>query len=287
MPGKFEYLQCAGCGTLSIANVPEDLAQYYPGQKYHSFSQKKTVEPSTFRRKLAQTYAWLLLIRSLDLRFIRRICPDRASRILDVGSGDGAKLEELRSAGYMKLTGIDPFLPAAMERDEPFPLRRCGIAEAEGGWDLIMYHHVMEHVSDPLTEFKNAAAKLAPSGKLLVRVPVADSWAFKRYGKNWVQLDCPRHLWIPTRAALATLAARAGLVVTLETGDSTAFQFWASRHYARTRQHLAGAAAWAPPGVRKLKYIPSLVLETLFAGFLNRLHRGDQACFVLQKADPA
>jgi hypothetical protein len=67
----------------------------------------------------------------------------------------------------------------------------------------------------------------------VIRVPVADSWAWRAYGTDWVQLDAPRHLFLHTRQSIELLSKRAGLKVVRVFHDSYAFQFWGSEQYRR------------------------------------------------------
>ena len=34
---EFEYLECARCGCLQIAEIPSDLAKYYPREDYYAY----------------------------------------------------------------------------------------------------------------------------------------------------------------------------------------------------------------------------------------------------------
>lgn len=281
--GRFEYNNCEHCGSLSLVETPKDLGKYYPPNAYYSFSSDGQKEPGGLRRLVNTVYDWLLLYRRLDVRSIRRIVPSPTARILDVGAGGGAKLELLWNAGIQQLMGIDPFLPPELERETPFPLRRCTIADAGGNWDLIMYHHVMEHIENPSAEIGLAAAQLAKGGHLLIRVPVADSWAFSHYRAHWVQLDPPRHLWIPTRRALIGIARKHGLEFVSQSDDSTAFQIWASELYAHTQYALHGAPPFGGSPRERLKKIPKLASQTLFSAWLNLIRRGDQTCLIFKK----
>src|SRR6201999_3663789 len=68
---------------------------------------------------------------------------------------------------------------------------------------------------------------LAPDGVCLVRLPIV-AHAWEQYQTNWVQLDPPRHMWVPTERAMRMLAETLGLKVERVEYDSTEFQFWGS-----------------------------------------------------------
>lgn len=274
--GSFDYAECADCGALSLGEVPRDAAEFYPAD-YPPFG----AVPARAARGAWQ--AWLLgCDQTSRVRRMRRLVPDRQARILEVGTGRSWLLQRLWEEGYRRLTGVDPQLPAGCAREEPFPLRVGTIADCEGGWDAILYDHVLEHVPQPREELRAAAARLAPGGRLIVRVPLADSWARRRYGTCWVQWDAPRHVWVPTRRAMGRIGEAASLRVTRVDEDSTNFQIWGSRLYRRGLP-LATPLAGYRGGRRLLRAAPWLAASRAWVRGLNASGAGDQATFVLEK----
>ncbi|MGC8006318.1 class I SAM-dependent methyltransferase, partial [Salmonella enterica] len=61
-------------------------------------------------------------------------------------------------------------------------------------FDVIMYNHSFEHLSNPVEHLQQAYRSLKSSGKLIIRIPTVSSFAWTKYGVNWVQLDAPRHI---------------------------------------------------------------------------------------------
>jgi len=263
---------------LSITTVPADLARFYP-ENYYSFEPAPTASVrETWRERLASGSA------AARLALVRRLLPAQTARILDVGSGGGRLLQILHREGYRRICGIDPLLPPAQQRTVPFPLLRQEIGACEGDWDVIMYHHVLEHIADPRLELRLASERLRPDGILIIRVPLADSWARRKYGPCWVQWDAPRHLWLPTRLALHRLAAENGLGVTQVINDSTSLQVWASRLYARGGLLHSPQNPFFQPRRRFYPALPGILLDIGWAWWLNRRGQGDQACFVLMRS---
>jgi SAM-dependent methyltransferase len=278
MPGEFDYGECAACGALSLLRIPPDLAAYYP-RDYGAHARNSPLR-----------LGWLEWLTAgpdpTRRRLIRRWVSDRATRILDVGCGNARLLRGLACDGYTQLHGIDLFLPPGLEQEKPFPIRRQGIADCTGEWDVIMYHHVLEHVPDPVAELRLARARLRPGGRLLLAVPLADSWACERHGLFWPQWDAPRHVWLPTRAAMARLAAASDCELETSLDDSTPSPLWMAPMLAQgmtLRQ--AGLQTyrgrWRPGNIARL-----LALRAR-ARALNRAHRGDQGCFVYRRAGAA
>jgi predicted SAM-dependent methyltransferase len=77
-------------------------------------------------------------------------------------------------------------------------------------WDIITLNHVFEHLDNPLEILHNLNKLLSIKGKLLLRFPVIDSFAFEKYKENWVQFDAPRHVNLFTRKSIALLVEKAG-----------------------------------------------------------------------------
>lgn len=279
----FLYFQCGGCGCLQIADIPADLERFYPANHY-SYSGIPAVGP--LRQWLANTrsryalsgrpaigallYAWRPFPK---MRLLRRLGLMPTSRILDVGCGAGAFLHLFADMGFRKLLGIDPFLERNLDYGNGLKILKQEIQEVDGKWDLVMFHHSFEHVTDPLACLQAAARRLAPGGTCLLRIPTVSSLAWDRYGVDWVQLDAPRHLYLHSRESLAWLAAAAGLEVVEIEDDSGTFQFWGSEKY---RQGL-GLGDGRPWTRRELAAFEKEARE------LNRQHRGDQAAFFLRR----
>lgn len=280
----FVYFHCSACGCLQIAELPADLSAYYPAA-YYSYRQ---VQTAGWKRFLRQQRNRAYLGRpSPGGRLLQMLQPyeamaavgqlllagpiNRQSRILDVGCGQGMLVQQLTELGFNQVMGIDPFL----SQDLSPQIRSCHLGQLEVGWDLIMFHHSLEHLPDPLLALQQAQALLNPRGWLLVRVPTVDSAAFERFGPDWVQWDPPRHLYLFSRQNLRQLAAQSGLQLRRLYDDSTAFQFWGSLRYQRG-QALAGAF--------------SAQERRLFWGWqrqaqqLNQQARGDQIVCWLQKS---
>jgi hypothetical protein len=117
-----------------------------------------------------------------------------------------------------------------------------------------------------------ARAVTRSGGWILIRVPVADSWAFRHFAENWAQLDAPRHLLAATVAGMRELARAASLDLTEVRYDSTAFGLWASERYLRGIP--LNAEAEFPTAADKQR------LEAE-AHRLNTAGHGDQALFAL------
>jgi hypothetical protein len=135
---------------------------------------------------------------------------------------------------------------------------------------------------DPAATIASLARKVAPGGALLLRIPVADCYARKKYGVNWLAWDAPRHLYLHTRKSMELLAAGAGMEIFNVVCDSHAQQFISSELYIR-----------GIPYVEHGKYRPgngpNAFSRKQWDGYakqaaeLNRRGEGDSACFYLRR----
>jgi SAM-dependent methyltransferase len=284
MGDSFDYLECSACASLGIVQIPKDLANYYGGS-YYSFrrqseggvkrflKQKRAHHALGRRQVLGALLCWFTGLPHF-VEWIRTSGVNQHDAILDVGCGAGRLLRELRLAGFDNLTGIDPFLPCDVEF-EGIRLRKGCIEELDGTFDFIMLHHSFEHIRDPNAALCEVHRLLRPGRSALVRCPVAGSYAHRAYGANWVQIDAPRHLFIPSRTGFEQLAKARGFELLKTTCDSTKFQFEGSELYRRglpLRSRRESAFRH-----RELREFARL------AARLNRDLDGDSACFYLRK----
>ncbi len=281
----FAYQECAACGSLTLLDPP-DAARYYPERYYQHIESAASARFKPLVRALRIAYdRYAPLVSPLDGRwgFGLRGASAASDRILDVGCGTGRMLERLRDLGMRDLTGVDPYgTPRSSEIKGPWgSLRviRGQVDDVEGDFDIVALNHVLEHVEDPVAVLSAARSRLAPSGRLVVRTPIV-GYAWRRYGRFWVQLDAPRHLTLFSQRGLCACAECAGLAVESITYDSTTFQFSGSEDYAHGSTPKAGGA-WNA----LLRLARSVAgAWVIRAWLLNLRHDGDQAAFVLRRS---
>ena len=298
----FDYSICAGCGSLALVSIPEDLAAYYPTNYYSVDLDPERALGAPGIRQFAQMVTGSVLwgrgavsgaataviprrqLRTLVsvLHSIRRagLVNGRATRVLDVGCGSGMLVFALGLAGMKDVAGIDPFLSGERELSTGGRLRRQDLSQVEGHYDLIMFHHSFEHVPDPEAVLQEALGRLTPQGRVLIRMPTPSSQAFETYGAAWVQLDAPRHLVVLSRRGLVRLCERVGADVVSVDDDSTGFQFWGSEQNLRGIPLMDGRSVMVKPGDAPFSKRQLQGWEKQ-AVALNRAGRGDQAAWVI------
>ena len=288
---RFHYAQCAGCGSLWLTDPPSDFGAYYP-REYYSFangaSGAKERGKGFLREQRNRAYfGWggflgRLLVRWYEDRALGSVSMlhvGRGARILDVGCGSGVLLHHLAAIGFRNLSGVDPFLTREVKNGNGVRVRKCRLEDLAGEkFDVVMFHHSLEHFADPKNTLNTAALLLAPGGKCLVRLPVI-AHAWEQYGTNWVQLDPPRHMWLPTERAMRMLAESSGFRVERIEYDSTEFQFLGSELYVRDVP-LRNVDARNLRGFFRKSEIASFRER---AATLNRDGLGDSAVYVLSR----
>ena len=279
MGTQFAYAVCAECGSIYILDPAIDLKPYYP-ETYYSYAPEPSGIFGHVLRTLFATRArrYLHLIRSAGVEV------NRQSTIVDAGSGSGTLLRAMRRLGYRNVRGLDPYLPADVDAGD-IEIARESIESAAsrpknaGSAKVVMFHHTLEHMEDPVRALRAAAALVSGNGAILVRLPIV-AYAWERYRECWFALDAPRHLAIPTERAMKRAAERAGLHVALVRYDSTALQFIGSETYVHGRSFVEAFPSRAGMFLR----VGTSVRHQLHARWLNWRHRGDEAGFVLVPA---
>ena len=295
---EFEYLECGRCGCLQIAAIPADLAKYYPREGYYSYKPpKKKIYPAWALRlrhertryflgesSPAGAVIGLLSKRPVHFDWFRKGRVRLDSRILDVGCGTGALLLKLQREGFRSLLGADPFIRSDIDYGNGVRILKRGLDTLEGLFDFVMLHHAFEHLPEPAGALRALSRRLAPGATLLVRIPVSDCYARRKYGVNWVAWDAPRHLYLHSVKSMELLAAAANMEIFLREYDSSGQQFTSSELYIRGIPYIEHGKY--RPGNR-----PDAFTQDEWDGYqkqaaeLNKRGEGDSACFYLRNRD--
>ncbi|MBI3778409.1 MAG: class I SAM-dependent methyltransferase [Gammaproteobacteria bacterium] len=117
----------------------------------------------------------------LDFRAPCWLPQDPEASILELGCGEGRRLEALHAMGYRSLSGVD-LLPelvrAARERVPPEVPVACADATeflrtTARRYDRVLLFHVLEHfpASDGIELLRAIRSRLQPAGRVVVEVP--------------------------------------------------------------------------------------------------------------------
>jgi 2-polyprenyl-3-methyl-5-hydroxy-6-metoxy-1,4-benzoquinol methylase len=184
------------------APPPSELGRYYPA-RYRVDRQRQTGGWRTKRRAAM-----------LQKHFSRGF----KGRLLDAGCGTGAFAMEMQRRGWtvavteLNDAVLDDMRARGMEAKRPDDALRENFAG--GKFDAITAWHVLEHVPNPLELATWAKTQLNDNGIFQATVPNLASWQAQRYGRHWLHLDVPRHLFHFTPDTLRMLLDKAGLKIT-------------------------------------------------------------------------
>lgn len=285
---SFEYARCDACASLWLVDPPEDMGEYYPSG-YYSMAPTAKLRPrplpaavANLAMRLPATVGQTLGSLKYSPRFLSWFAATgvrTSNRIGDIGSGAGEILRLLEAYGFEDLWGFDPFLDQE-SHDGAVQLRRASLKDVPDGFDVLMAHHSLEHMSDPVAALCEMRDRTVQGGVIVIRIPVSDTFADRTYGGDWVQLDAPRHLVVPSERGFLTAVERAGMTVARSFYDSYGLQFWGSEQY-RKDISLRDPSSVAS-GSEEVFSARDVRRFDARARRLNRARDGDQAVFVLR-----
>ena len=235
----FTYLECSACGCVQLVNVPVDMSKYYP-HGYYSFAEAGPLKNILVLRRAAYALGrrtaigWLasqVLGADQAMESVRWANVPVDASVLDVGCGSGELILHMSLLGFKSVLGVDPYIKHDIHHGTRVTILKKELADIQDKFDVVMLHHSFEHMQDPQKTLQNVAALLKPNGRVLLRVPVADSYAWRHYGINWMHLDPPRHLFLHTQKSIGVLAAKTGLQIEKTVRDGNASQFLGSEQY--------------------------------------------------------
>lgn len=150
-----------------------------------------------------------------------------AGRILDIGCGPGWMLAALSGnwdkygaeISLLAVTGARRLLPEAT-------IQADFTEYADGFFDVIVMHHVIEHMTEPVEAMRTVSRILRPGGILLLGTPDFDSPVARRFGKNYRLLHDPTHISLFTRDSMRELLLDTGFVI-----DRVEYPFFETRHF--------------------------------------------------------
>lgn len=204
-PARSSVKRCRACGggvTMPRVELRE-LASFYPSQ-YGPYVPTRGALAAV--SKVVERFLGARMERTAPLRALAETHPGRA---LEVGAGRGDLAALLIRRGW-EVTAIEPSAQACEVLAARGVDARHGtlgaVALEPVGYDVAIFNHALEHVTDPVADLMRTSVALRPGGLVLVSVPNFSSWQRRRFGSRWFHLDLPRHrVHFSTRALRSVL----------------------------------------------------------------------------------
>jgi SAM-dependent methyltransferase len=155
---------------------------------------------------------WMKLINVLSFwdRYWR-LEISKNSKIVEIGFGNGDFVRNLFLRGF-DIYGCDisKFSRAKLAKSIGSGRVMSDLSEADGMFDLVLMFQVLEHIVDPVAYLEKVIRKMRANGKLVIRIPVVDSWEAGLAGKDWYHIDYPNHVTLFTELGAVKLLERVG-----------------------------------------------------------------------------
>jgi 2-polyprenyl-3-methyl-5-hydroxy-6-metoxy-1,4-benzoquinol methylase len=202
--------KCTNCGFVFMLRVP-DLPELEA--HYRTYSYTGTANPNTVK-------AYHKLLDSFE-----KYRSNNA--ILDLGCGRGWFLDEAKKRGW-NVYGTE-FAKEAIELCE-----RKGIVMKQGDlvdsdfnglrFDVIFSSEVIEHVNNPVAQFKSIYSSLRPGGLVYITTPNWNCYLRRKYKASYNIIEYPEHLGYFTKTTIHRGLTSAGFkkIGLLTTGVSFA-----------------------------------------------------------------
>jgi SAM-dependent methyltransferase len=195
-------LLCDRCDLLYCNPIPgaNSLAQEYEAAAFDSAPEARCA---------ANTYG-------KSLRWIRKTLPD-CNGALDVGTGDGAFLQSLLSAGFSNVVGVEPSTAPIAAADPAIrPLIQHGVFRAgsfaAGQFSIVCCFQTLEHVTDPLALCTEAWRVLKPGGAIFLIVHNRRALSARIMGRKSPIYDV-EHVQLFSRRSMHHLLRHSGFPV--------------------------------------------------------------------------
>lgn len=191
---KFQIKQCNSCGFKITGNIEDEdnIGSYYQSENYISHS-------NTSKGLVNLVYhAVRKYMLGRKRRLVEKATSLKTGQILDVGTGTGFFLNEMKVNGW-QVTGTEKSSDARDFAKKEFNLENLPSEKLftlkDKSFDTITLWHVLEHIHLLNENMETFARLLKNDGKLIIAVPNHDSTDAKHYKEFWAAYDVPRHIW--------------------------------------------------------------------------------------------
>ena len=182
----FSHYRCSSCGLIFIAQIPDNLSDYYPASYYAGpLSQEQLATMAKHER--------------YKIDIIQKFVT--GGRLLEIGPAYGCFAWLAKQAGF-EVEAIEMDSSCCQFLTDVVGIRAinnsntCVALKDLEPYHVIALWHVIEHLPDPWKTLEAISEKLLPGGILTIATPNPDSFQARIFGKYWHHLDAPRHLML-------------------------------------------------------------------------------------------
>lgn len=208
----FPVIECMNCSLRFTQNIPDSnsIAPFYKAENYISHT-------NTSKGIVNRLYHYVrkkTLVRKRKM--IEQSTDTRNGRLLDVGSGVGSFVNEMKQQGW-HATGLEPDADARQIAKQQYQLDLEAIDAfyqlPADSFDAITLWHVLEHVHDLPIYIQQLKKLLKKNGKIFIAVPNYTAYDATVYKEHWAAYDVPRHLYHFSPRSMGVLMEKNGLKV--------------------------------------------------------------------------
>lgn len=175
------------------------------------------------RNKLEERELYLSDIK-MEVAFIENIEP---GKILDIGCGPGFLLSALNRR--WEKFGCEISFMAAEVAKKHATVENSDFEKTcypDEFFDVIVMHHVIEHLKDPLWAIQEVYRLLKGQGTLLIAAPDFDSGCARLFGENYRLLHDPTHINLFSNDSMHRFLRDHGFII-----DRVDYPFFETRHF--------------------------------------------------------
>lgn len=219
--GKWEYLYCPDCEFIWLTPLPieSDVKFLYSKYVTHNISNEgifcslrnkikfsiirnilryRHIPISNFYNLIGKIISFISPLREMAQLSIMLVPYVENGWILDIGCGNGSFLNTMQKLGW-KVCGVefDCYAANIARYIYKIPLVYDSIESIkEHYFDAITFHHVLEHLYNPIEVLKRCARLLKPKGRIVIVTPNINSLTHKMFNKYCIHFDAPRHFYL-------------------------------------------------------------------------------------------
>lgn len=202
--------ECCGCLLAWAWESEDDYARFYADVAYfHSAQQIEEGHPTTVERDQEHLKASRNRVKVMsglyDLPY--------GTRLLDVGAGGGSFVAACKEVGW-EAFGLEPCTELARWAwSQGRNVYAGDWHSAQGDWEVICLHDVLEHLVNPGSCLAYLRAHLTETGLLIVEFPEWECAQALREGLAWRHVLPKQHPCLYSDRAAQEMFLRAGLQI--------------------------------------------------------------------------